>query len=133
MFWTCRKKSGQSNNFWVSYGPFKYVYKWWKMGFSGITPKYWHFNTTQRTKLIQKWILYACTKFGQNWLRNALQKFNMAATKCSFFCHFNIRPRWFPAHHRDRLVYYFLFWKKKKNFCKSIKHKIQIIVRQIMS
>ena len=24
----------------------------------------------------------------------------------SFFCHFNIRPRWFPAHHRDRLVSY---------------------------
>ena len=31
----------------------------------------------------------------------------MAATKfsCCFFWHFNIRPRWFPAHHRDRLVY----------------------------
>ena len=26
MFWTCRKKSGQSNNFWLSYGPLKYVY-----------------------------------------------------------------------------------------------------------
>ena len=23
------------------------------------------------------------------------------------FCHFNIRPRWFPAHHRDRLVLIF--------------------------
>ena len=22
-----------------------------------------------------------------------------------FFIHFNIRPRWFPAHHRDRLVF----------------------------
>ena len=28
MSWTCRKKSDQSNNFWVSYGPLKYVYKW---------------------------------------------------------------------------------------------------------
>ena len=41
MSWTCRKKSSQSNNFWVSYGPFKYVYinivK--KKNFSGITPK----------------------------------------------------------------------------------------------
>ena len=25
---TVEKKSGQSNNFWVSYGPLKYVYKW---------------------------------------------------------------------------------------------------------
>ena len=35
-------------------------------------------------------------------------KSKMAATKYSFltFCHFNIRSRWFPAHHRDRLVLY---------------------------
>ena len=39
----------------------------------------------QRTKLIQKWILYECTKFGQNWLRNSCQKSKMAATKFSFF------------------------------------------------
>ena len=30
----------------------------------------------------------------------------------SFFCHFNIRPRWFPAHHRDRLVPYNFNWLK---------------------
>ena len=33
------KKSGQSNNFWLSYGPLKYVYKWSKISFSWITPK----------------------------------------------------------------------------------------------
>ena len=27
-----------------------------------------------------------------------------------FFPHFNIRPRWFPAHHRDRLVFLSFFW-----------------------
>ena len=54
ILWTCRKKSGQSNNFWLSYGPLKYLYIWSKMFFSGITKKYWHLNTTQRTKLIQK-------------------------------------------------------------------------------
>ena len=35
--------------------------------FSGITPKILTF-TTQKTKLIQKVILYVCTKFVQNWL-----------------------------------------------------------------
>ena len=28
----------------------------------------------------------------------------MAATKFSFW-HFNIRPQWFPTHHRDRIVF----------------------------
>ena len=42
-------------------------------------------NTKQRSKLIQKWILYVCTKFGQNWLRNGRQNTKMAATKFSFF------------------------------------------------
>ena len=37
-----------------------------------------------------------------DWV-NAHQKSKMAATKL-FFCHFNIRPRWFPEHHRDRFV-----------------------------
>ena len=49
------------------------------------TSKNLHLNTTQRTKLIQKWILYVCTKFVQNWLWNARQKFKMAASKFSFF------------------------------------------------
>ena len=39
MSWTCRKKSGQSNKFWVSYDPLKYDYKWLKMSFSWINPK----------------------------------------------------------------------------------------------
>ena len=34
-----QKIFGQSNNFWVSYGPLKYVYKWSKMSFSWITKK----------------------------------------------------------------------------------------------
>ena len=37
---------------------------------------------------------------------------DMAAKNPRFFWHFNFRPRWFPAHHRDRhvdLVYFFLF------------------------
>ena len=54
------------------------------MSFSGITPKFWHLNTTQRTKLIEKLILYVCTKFGQNWLRNGRQKPKMAATNLVF-------------------------------------------------
>ena len=28
----------------------------------------------------------------------------------SFFFHFNIRPRWFSAHHRDRLVFLFSYF-----------------------
>ena len=50
MSWNCRKKSDQSNTFWVSYGPLKYVYEWSKMCFSWIAPKYWLLNTTQRTQ-----------------------------------------------------------------------------------
>ena len=53
--------------------------------FLELLQKYWHFNTTKRTKLIQRWILYACTKFGQNWLRNARQKSKTAAPKFSFY------------------------------------------------
>ena len=65
------KKSGHSNNFWVSYGPLKYVYKWSKMSFSWITPKiltfeYYAKNKTYSevnficvyriwSKLIEKW------------------------------------------------------------------------------
>ena len=56
-----------------------------KNGFSGITKKISHLNTTQRTKLIQKWILYVCTKFGKIWLKNGRQISKMAATKFSFF------------------------------------------------
>ena len=39
----------------------------------------------QRTKVIQKWILHVCAKFGQNWLRNTRRKSKMAATTFSFF------------------------------------------------
>ena len=42
------KKSDQSNNFWESYGPLKYGYKWSFISFSWITPNYWRLNTTQK-------------------------------------------------------------------------------------
>ena len=50
MSWTCRKKSGQSNNFWVSYGPLKDVYKWSKISFSWITPKVLTFKYYTKNK-----------------------------------------------------------------------------------
>ena len=62
-----------------------------------------------------------------NWLRNGRQKSKMAATKFSFFDNFNIRPRWFPAHHRDRLVYHVFFnwWVQNKYLYKNVnKEKI---------
>jgi len=34
-----KKNWSKSNNFWVSYGPLKNVYKWSKISFSWITPK----------------------------------------------------------------------------------------------
>ena len=103
MFWTCRKKSGQSNKFWVSYGPFKYVYKWWKMGFYGITPKILTCEYYAKNKTYSEVNSICVYQVMSNWLRNARQKAKMTATKFSLY-HFNIRPRWFPAHHRDRLV-----------------------------
>ena len=32
-----------------------------------------------------------------------------ARHEIDFFWHFNIRPRWFSAHHRDRLVFFVFF------------------------
>ena len=95
------KKSGQSNNFWVSYGPLKYVYIRSNMGFSGITPKNLTFEYNAKNKTYSV-VNYTCVY--QNWLRNGRHKSKMAATKFKGFLHFNIRPRWFPAHHLDRLV-----------------------------
>ena len=55
------------------------------------------------------------------------------------FCHFNITPRWFPAHHRDRLVGYLvclfhltlLFEQKKENFWyKCTQYRLSIFLRQ---
>ena len=54
----------------------------------------------QRIKLIQKWI-YMCVP---NLVKICPSKIQDDRHESLFFCHFNIRPRWFPAHHRDRLV-----------------------------
>ena len=103
MFWNRRKKSCQSNNFWVSYGPSKYVHKWSKMSFSGITPKYWHLNTRKEQNLFRS-EFYMCVPslVKIDWEMPA--KNPRLPPGNWVFWHFNIRARWFPAHHRDRLV-----------------------------
>ena len=60
------------------------IYKWSKMSFSWITPKILTFEYYAKNKTYSEVILYVCTKFGQNWLRNTRQKSKMAATKFIF-------------------------------------------------
>ena len=57
MFWIWRKKNLVNQTF------------FFKDQFFLNNSKYWNLNTTQRTKIVQKWIHYISTKFGQNWLR----------------------------------------------------------------
>ena len=44
------KKTGHSNNFWLSYGPLKCYCKWSKMSFSWITPKILTFEYYAKNK-----------------------------------------------------------------------------------
>ena len=46
----------------------------------------WILDKEQNLFRIQKWSVYVCTNFGQEWLRNARQKSKMADTKFSYFC-----------------------------------------------
>jgi len=48
------------------------------------------------------------------------QKIQYCHHEIQFFLHFHIRRRWFPAHHRDRLVRYCLFNYLFQLFIKNV-------------
>ena len=102
------KKSDQSNTFWVSYGPLKCVYKWSKVCFIWITPEILTFEYYTKNKTYSE-VNFICeyqiwSKFIEKWPPNSQD----GRHDFFFFCHFNIRPRGFPAHHHDRLVYFII-------------------------
>ena len=63
------------------------------MGFSGITPKILTFEYYAKNKTLVKidWEMH---------VKNP----RLPPGNLGFFLHLNIRPRWFPANNRDRLV-----------------------------
>ena len=85
MLWTCRKKSGQWNNFWGSYGPLKYVYKCSKMNFSGINPKILIFEYYAKNKTYSEVNFICVYQVWSKLIEKYPSKSKMAATKFSFF------------------------------------------------
>ena len=86
MSWTWRKKSGQSNKFWVSYGPLKYECKWSKSSFSWITPNILTFDYYTKKQKLFRIEFHMCVSnlvkiywdlmesFANNYFRSALCK-----------------------------------------------------------
>ena len=95
-----KNKTGHSNPFWVSYGPLKYVYKWWKVNFSGITPKILTFVYYAKKKIYPE---VNCICMNQIWSK-LIEKWPPKNQDGRHEFFFDIST--IPAHHRDRLVYH---------------------------
>ena len=81
------------------------------MFFSEITPKILTFEYYAKNKTYSEVNFILCLY--QVWsklIEKCAPKIQDGRHEIYILWHFNIRPRWFPAHHRDRLVFvFFLF------------------------
>ena len=77
--------------------------------FSWITPKILTFEYSAKNNTYSEVNFICVYQVWSKLIEKCPSKIQYGRHEMYFFCHFNIRPRWFPAHHRDRLVSIYVF------------------------